>query len=216
MKMKRKQVGGSNADVVKKLCPKTQVAEKEHPEKEFSRVATILGTSPVIRQVPFQVRSRLERLLFERVSNSESTQAIAEELELEKHGISVADLQSYRDALDELIRPVASVQVIAGVLGCLPEKYRRRLMMGNQVLLLSKVAKALADTQKEDFAAGELLKLASVLRAAALTQERGRKPVPGSRADKKAGPDLLDFGIMTRAVRTLYGMIWPLPVRQGA
>ncbi len=178
-------------------------------------VAEALVASPVRQRIPDRIRVKLERALLERASREDSLEEIARKFELERYGISMEMLSGYAATLDELVRPVASTQIVAGVLGCLPASFRSRMLRGNQVLLLSKVAAILWESRESQMEVGELLKLATLLRAAAQT----RRQQAGGRRGKEGGSPkeaaLFDMGRMGGSVRALYGLSWPVGVRKG-
>ena len=94
-----------------------------------------------------------------------------------------------------------------------PARYRRQIMTGNQVLLLSKVAHVLTEAEDKAIEAGELVKLASVLRSAAQASQRPLRGKPMGR--KRREPDLLDLEDQTGSVRMVYGLSYPLPESQA-
>lgn len=163
--------------------------------------------SPVVIRLPRDLRSRLDRAVIERAVTGASLESIARDLDLSRHGVSLAAVRRYAAVLEEVLRPVASAQVIAGVLKCLPSRARRDILAGNQLLLLSKVACALSEASASDLPAGELVKLAGVLRSAAQGRSRTRR----GKAAKGGGEDLLDPTQMGPALRMLYGLSWPFP-----
>jgi hypothetical protein len=187
--------------------------------EETRRVTAVAAESPVLRKIPLRVRTRLDAALIHRSTTGETMSEIGGRLKLDKFGVTSAELERYAEMLEELIRPIACSQFVAGVLGCLPAAYRRRLMTGNQILLMSKVAKILSQSNKEEFAAGELVKLANVLRAAAqprVSTRQSRSAKAAGKQDPKdatiAAVDFLSDERVIRDVRSLYGLTWPLPI----
>lgn len=170
-------------------------------------VAGALIASPVIQRVPAAVRRRLDRALFQRTGRGLTLEQVAQELDLGRFGVSMDNLTGYAAALDELIRPVASAQIVAGMLGCLPASLRARILRGNQVLLLSKLQQVLWESQASVIEAGELVKLATVLKSAA--HRRRRKGGTSKKKNMRADEALFDEARMAEAVRSLYGLTWP-------
>ncbi|MBI4578454.1 MAG: hypothetical protein HY718_02060 [Planctomycetes bacterium] len=173
--------------------------------------------SPIYRRLPVRERARLDRAIILRPAGCKSIDAIAEHFHLvEKYGISVTALRTYAGKLEEFVKPTLTSQVLAGVLGCLPVSYRRRLVAGSEVMLVSRILQALND-EKMGLTVAELARLGSILsglarRGAASNRPAGRGKPSGTdaRPDESAdrnGPDPVK---MARTVRLLYGLSWPL------
>jgi hypothetical protein len=131
-------------------------------------------------------------------------------MNLGRFGLKPELLEEYATRFDALIRPIASSQIIAGILGCLPASTRARMLKGNQMLLLSKLAQVLVEAQEVKLESGEMVKLAGVLRSAGQVQ----RTETGSSARSKGRPSnpdaaLFDHDRFGRAVRVLYGLSWP-------
>lgn len=174
--------------------------------------------STVYQRLPARERARLHRAIILRPAGLQTLAAIAEKFELaEKYGISATALRSYAERLEQLVRPAVTSQVVAGVLGCLPEAYRRQMVAGSQVMLISRVLQTM-ESPDATLSVAELAKLASILAALGRQGERPRKPARrgttgrnGTEADESAN-DAAQTAEPTRlaeAVRTLYGLSWP-------
>jgi len=182
-----------------------------------------LTQSSVYRRVPAAVRCRLDQAIVLRPADCTTPEAIAEKFDLEKrYGVSLSVLRSYARKLEQFVRPAVASQFLAGVLGCLPESYRRQLVAGNQVLLLSRVVQALTAPGESGLPVSDLARLASLLSSFA----RQTRATPGptcphqsENTSEKKGPDTPvtdpDPTRLAEAVRTVYGLPWP-PDAAGA
>lgn len=166
----------------------------------------------VYRRVPTAVRARLDQALLLRPPKLASLSAIAGKLELSKYKISPAALKSYAQRLERLVKPAATSNLLAGVLGCLPDAHRRQLVAGGQVMLLSRVIHTISCENKVALSVAELAKLASILETFAKSQAkagRGRKT-----EDRKSAADsaatIGDPRKLGEAIRMIYGLDWPL------
>lgn len=162
--------------------------------------------------MPASERVRLESAILLRPAGCETLEAIARRFELKsRYGLSLAALRSYARQLEQWLRPAVASQVMAGVLGCLPEDFRRRLIDGSQVLLLSRVNQALSDEDGPPLSVAELAKLADVLKNLA----RHRTGSADNPSSDSLGPDETapDFETMAKTVRNLYGIGWPLDTK---
>jgi len=176
-----------------------------------------LTRSSIYKKVPVAVRGRLDEAILLRPAKCATLEQIAEKFELsQRYGLSHSSLRSYARKLEKFVRPAAASQLMAGVLGCLPEGYRRRLVAGGQVLLLSRVVQALSAEGGAELSVAELAKLASVLSAVGsrsrLTADRAKaahkdRPLPtGESGPKSPAGDPVK---LAEAVRMLYGLPWP-------
>jgi hypothetical protein len=176
-----------------------------------------LTRSSVYKKVPVAVRGRVDEAILLRPAKCATLEQIAEKFELAgRYGISHSALRSYARKLEQFVRPAVASQLMAGVLGCLPEGYRQRLVAGGQVLLLSRVVQALSAEGGAELSVAELAKLASVLSAVG---SRSRSPAAGAKAaphtrSSSAGevdpkPPTGDPAKLAEAVRMLYGLPWP-------
>jgi hypothetical protein len=138
----------------------------------------------------------------------------------EKYGISTGALVAYAEKIEQLVRPEITSHVLAGVLGCLPRSYQRQLVAGGEVLLISRILKAL-NTEETGLAVAEMAKLASILTALA-GASRGESGKPAGLANLKkriAGkPEEMEAQSLhadvvpiklAESVRLLYGINWP-------
>lgn len=192
-------------------------------------VPASLMRSSVYRKLPVGVRAQVDEAILARPAASPTLEAIAERFKLhERFGISSTSLRSYAGKLERYVRPAVGAQIMAGVLGCLPPGYRRRLLAGSQVLLLSRVVQALLNSESAEMSVADLAKLASVLssmaRQGASTPRRaaggrdsdqaarrgGRRSSTGKHSADEAGPiDAGDPAKLAQTVRMLYGLPWP-------
>lgn len=190
---------------------------KDQPE----RTAPLsLLRSAIYRRLPVAVRMKLDRAILLRPEGCRTLDDIAERFELtSRHGISRASLRTYARKVESLVRPEITAQVVAGVLGCLPRRYREQVANGSQVMLLSRVVGAL-EHKETALSVAELAKLASVLASVARRTRRSKVPSRDARRPAVSGPPLagaanpqapLDPSSMARAVRLLYGLSWPPP-----
>jgi hypothetical protein len=124
--------------------------------------------------------------------------------------------------------------LMSGLLGCMPRRYRERLVAGSQVLLLSRVVQALTRAQPEaqtaadsgetddadPLSVSELAKLASILSSltarvtpdgAKTATKRSKQKSTGSQTGRPgdAQNTKVDHDKLSEAVRMLYGLDWP-------
>lgn len=176
-----------------------------------------LSRTTVYRRVPAAVRVRLDHALLARSPGRLRLRRIASEFRLsERYRVSVTALESYARRLEELIRPVLASQVVAGVLGCLPESMRRRMLAGSQVMLLSRAVQALHFEEKTPLPVADLAKLATVIhsigsRAGSAGHRGTRKKPEENRAEGESSrPGAMgDSDRLAEAVRMIYGLPWP-------
>lgn len=192
---------------VEKLSTSPEPEGAETQEWPLPRLVTALADSPVCRRLPVDVRLRLEHALFDRGRTGKTLEQISDELSLTKYLICPGDVTDYARTFDELVRPAVSAQVLAGVLGCLPASYRKRLVRGSEVLLLSKLTQALSADSEETISVSELMKLASILRAAAGKRAVHRERQRGKR--RAASMESFSDDHVSAAVGRLYGLSWP-------
>jgi len=177
-------------------------------------VPASLARSPVFLRMPAAERARLDREILLPGRQRRSLEALTREFDLPgKYGISAAVLRTYARKLEQVARPVVTSQILAGVLGCLPAAYRRKVVQGSEVILLSKVLNALGK-EKNQLSVAELAKLASVLGtlarrpsgSAARSARAGRRNEGSSLAGDIAPVDPVK---LAESVRMVYGLSWP-------
>jgi hypothetical protein len=182
------------------------------------QVPAWLARSSVYKRVPAGVRWRLDQVILTRPEDCATLEAIAERFDLQsRFGVSDQTLRSYASRLEAYARPVVASQLMAAVLGCLPEGYRRQLMAGNQVLLLSRVANALTAEESVALTVPDLARLTSALSALAgrmTPASRGRpestrKASTAEQAAPAVGPAEAPAQL-AEAVRMIYGLSWPI------
>jgi hypothetical protein len=208
---KRRRKGGACEREASTKREKRAGREISDPRAGLSlaEAADRLARSTVVRKLPLRLLARVERAVLGRASSGKTLDDIAANLSLETHGITPGALKQYARMLDELIRPVAAAQVMAGVLGCLPETYQRRILTGNQVLLLSKVAHILTHTPDDKIQSSELVKLAGVLRSAARHSQKSSEQTE-RKGKASRSVETLNIEEMGRAVRSVFGLCWPM------
>lgn len=176
-----------------------------------------LARSRVYRQVPGRVRRRLDGVLLSRGCDRHSVSEVARAFRLrERYGITPAALEQYARKLEAVARPFLSSRLTTAILGCLPDSFRQQVVVGGQVLLLSRVVRALTDRPDEPLPAADLVKLASALRALAQVPRDARRSVrrSGGRRGDDADADASDgmsgaTAELDRAIRQVYGLAWP-------
>ena len=173
--------------------------------------------SPVYRKLPVRTLARLHEAIVLRPAGMNSAAAIAAHFDLPgRYGISVAMLKTYAARVEEMVRPAVTSQVLAGVLGCLPESHRRRLIAGSEVLLVSKMLQALEH-------AGTALSVAEMAKLGSILGSLGRRESRRIQRPSSSGtPDASDSSVeskghgtrqspikLAETVRLLYGLSWP-------
>lgn len=162
-----------------------------------------LAHTDVYRLLPAKVRAALDSALLAREAGPAAREQIAAKLGLDRYGVTAGHLAVYVAALEQVARPVVTSQVLAAVLGCLPRGYRRRLVIGSEVLLLSRVLAALSDEQSLSVA--ELGRLAAVIGSLGGAR-RGSAAAGGKRSPGRRGESGMSHEQLARSVRLLYGL----------
>ncbi len=177
-----------------------------------------LTRSKVYKRLPVGVRSHVDAAILLRPADAPTVEAIAAKYKIaERFDISITALRRYARKLEQFVRPTVTSQLMAGVLGCLPKSYRRTLVAGGEVLLLSRVVKALTAEEKGKPALGvaDLAKLASVLSAVGRRTQAVRsqklRAGRGEKADTNPDAGALNSASLAEVVRELYGLSWPPP-----
>lgn len=199
------------------MAKRDEGAADDHPRDPAAllpRGSVRLERTRVYRRLPVAVRARLNEAILLRPKGLGSLEAIASHLELAHYGISLAALRTYARQLEELVRPAANAQLMGSLLGCLPESFRRQLIAGSEVLLLSRVLRALNAEGEHALTVAELARLASIVTALAGKTARSRPTPHRSKKNKDGGPEDRDGNPssetgLAAAVRTLYGLSWP-------
>lgn len=176
-------------------------------------LAVAIGRSAIVRKVPARVRYRLDEAILRRPKGCETLEAIAARFSLQsRYGVSLDVLKRYARKLEAMVRPIVAAHVMAGVLGCLPARYRKRIHDGSEVMLLSRVIAALGDENNKELPVSELAKLATVLKAVG-----GRAAGKRRTSSRKQKKDVSLVGAvgsvepskLTEAVRMVYGIDLP-------
>jgi hypothetical protein len=213
MMVQSKRKSGSNrkADRKQQKC-----MDAEIPAPPEAAVPAGLTRTAVYRKVPVAVRCRLDKAILLRGTNGNAVDEIHAEFDLaERFGVSARALRSYARKLADLVKPAMSAQVMAAMLGCLPNSYRSQLVAGSQTLLLSRVISALTDDRAEALSASDLGRLATVLEAIAKrSNDADTKTGSKKRRSKKHNSisddtDLADESKVAQAIRMVYGLTWP-------
>ncbi|MEP0841374.1 MAG: hypothetical protein HRF43_01530 [Phycisphaerae bacterium] len=183
-------------------------------------MADTLSGSAICRKLPLPVRMRLDSALLRRPAGLKTLEEIARRFDLAGHGISITTLRSYARRLEALARPAAAGQVLASILGCLPPGYERRIRMGTQVLLLSRVVQALAGGESA-LSVAELVRLGSLLAALARPAGASAAPPPKKSSCPQAHrrkADALPPERIRELIRDVYGLnlrVDPADARQA-
>ncbi len=173
----------------------------------------VLARTRIYRSLPVFVRAQLDSAILLRAPGCRTLEQIGKRFELQaKHDISHTALKEYAGKLEQLIRPAMTSEVIAGVLGCLPEDCRERLLAGSQVMLVSRVIQALADEESAgSLSVADLARLATILRSAT-RQSR----VSGGSSTRRGGIDCAATGNVplnedeiAQAMAHVYGLLCP-------
>ena len=191
-------------------------AAQQTPAIDSTEVPAWLQRSLVYKRLPPAVRAQLDEAILLRPAEHATLEAIAKRFQLaERYQISLPVLSAYARKLEEFVRPAMTSQVIAALLGCLPNRYRRQLVAGTQVLLLSRVVQALTADKNKALPVADLGKLASILSAfAGRNAGGGRRARPRDTQASKGGqtPEhsvAADPTKLAEAVSMLYGISWP-------
>ncbi|MCL2329675.1 MAG: hypothetical protein FWC56_00050, partial [Phycisphaerae bacterium] len=141
----------------------------------------------------------------------------------EKYDLTADQVEAYAERVEQLVRPEVTSQIMAGVLGCLPKAYRRQLVAGGEVLLVSRVLQAL-NMQESGLRVAEMAKLASILLSLgrqSRSEETGRRSRSGKQSQKSGARDVdvnegdggnmdgVDSIQLAESLRLLYGLQWP-------
>ncbi|UCD30589.1 MAG: hypothetical protein JSV03_09020 [Planctomycetota bacterium] len=198
---------------VAKRVIKTSVSQSV--DKAGFDVPTCLARSNVYKRVPSRVRSQLDEAIVLRPDGCASLEAIADKFQLgRRYKVSLSSLRSYARKLEEFVRPAMTSQLMAEILGCLPDSYRQQVVAGGQVMLLSKVLQALSIDRGSALTVAELARLASVLSGVSSRGNMGRTAASGYHDGEKGeqtdtDTDSTSPNKMAEAVRMLYGLPWP-------
>jgi len=202
--------------VVKSRTSKSRTSSVTKPAQggQFA-VPAWLARSSIYKRVPVRVRIRLDKAILFRPPESPTLEAVADKFKLsERYNISLASLRNYARKLEQFVKPAMGSQLLAELLGCLPESYRQQVASGNQVLLLSKVLQALTMGGADALSVADLAKFSTILSGIASRTNMGSKKSTGSGPKKKgppaeSEPSGAEPGKVAEAVRMLYGLPWP-------
>jgi hypothetical protein len=206
------------ADVKNEKRSDKAITDDENKQLWDLAICESLSRTQVYKQLPGHMRSKVDRVILLRPKRCSTLEAVAEQHQLEeRYGISMKALRTYARKLEKLVRPAAASQVLAGVLGCLPESERKRMLAGSEVLLLSRVMQALCGDQQQALDVADLAKLSSILCSVAKNsgkpaseKKTGREPDrQNTRGNDNPAPQ--SPAKLAEAVHLLYGLNWPLP-----
>lgn len=184
---------------------------------DISAPTKALARSAVCRRLPMNLRTRVDEAILLRPKELPTLEAIAAHFDLAQYRISLPALRAYARRLEELARPAAASQLIAGVLGCLPVGYRRRTLAGAQVLLLSRVVQALSCETNPPLSVAELARLGSVLALMARPHQASRsagakrthfRPPPAAQGE-------MQLSRIQDVVRRVYGLSLPVASQES-
>lgn len=168
----------------------------------------ILTRTVVYRRIPFAERQRLDPELLKASSNRAALEALWRKERLhERFGIGLPALRTYVRRLEECVRPALGAQIVAALLGSLPREYRRRVMEGSAVLLLSRMVAALSLQTSEPLSASELARLGGILRGLRSTRCGVARRV--SETSRRGSTETMSPDRLAQAVRAIYGLDWP-------
>ncbi|MHC4443136.1 MAG: hypothetical protein ACYTF1_06030 [Planctomycetota bacterium] len=196
---------------------KTEVKQAEKRQLgDESRIPGLLLRTRVYKRVPEAERSRLDADIMFHPEGYATLKSIANKYKLvDRYGISRKALDTYAQRLAGIVRPAMSSLVLANLLGCLPESYRRSVVDGGHVMLLSRVMQVLSCGGCTPLSVAELARLASLFSAIAARNnvDRGTGKAGGGKdkdviaeADSSGGDPVK----IAESVRMLYGLPWPL------
>jgi len=174
----------------------------------MSEVPGWLASSPIYKRFSIHLRQKLDAALLNRPSDA-MLESIAAQFKLSTYGITVATLKKYARKLEQWVRPSLAAQVLGGVLGCLPKSYRRHLLAGGEVLLLSRVMQALTADGQHALPVGDLAKLASVLTSFARSNVKKEGKKTDKDATRQGSEPAMDHDHFVRRVRDIYNLEWP-------
>jgi hypothetical protein len=178
-------------------------------------MSEVLARSPVYRRLPAAVRARLDRALLSREEGRGALDRMHREFELAaRYGITPGMLRAYASRLEDLMRPVVTSQVIAGVLGSLSRARRRQLVHGSEILLISRLV-AVLNADPRLLPVPQLARLGGLLVSLGRetrSTKSGRTPAGDAGAERVAprgDPAATDPIKMAESVRLLYGISYP-------
>lgn len=185
-------------------------------ENEGVAVRPALARTSLYRRVPTSIRRQVDRALLLRPEACATLDAVAARFKLgERFGVTREALRTYARRLEGLVEPVIAGNLVAAILGCLPESYRRRLADGGRILLLSRVVQALTQGQAK-LAPADLAKLAGLVAAVdgktTIRPEKSKAYKPGkalAQRSRRQQPTLADARNLAEAVHMIYGLDWP-------
>jgi hypothetical protein len=175
--------------------------------------------SVLYRRLPEDVRRQVDEAILLRPPERPTPEAIAEQFKLaDRYHVSLHALKSYARKLEKLARPVIASRLLGQVLACLPESDRLEMIVGGEVLLLSRLCRSLMVEGKSSLSVGDLAKLASILASVSgkihtpRSQSKGGSGRDKARRDKNGVNDETpptDAKGLSEAVHLLYGLSWP-------
>jgi len=196
--------------------PATKRSQTTHNARPATTDA--LSRSSIARRLPVNLRTRLDEAILLRPKGLPTLEAIAAHFDLARYRISPAALRAYARRLDALARPVVTGQILAFILGCLPRRYRRRVLAGTESLLLARFTQALSADRSTPLPVADLARLGSVLSAMTRPRPSRRDPktirTHGKLSSETRGE--MQTAKFQAVVRDLYGLRLPAPSRESA
>jgi len=177
-----------------------------------------LARTLVYKRVPLSIRRRLDRAILLRPEGCGTLEAIGAKFKLaDKYGVSRDNLRTYARKLERVAEPYFAGNLAAAVLGCMPASYRAQVTVGSQIILISRLVKAL--TQNEStLKISDLVRLSSILRTATATGAARNATTKGcgrngeNRRRLGASPASPSRqAALVEAVKTVYGLEYPAP-----
>ncbi|GMU21740.1 MAG: hypothetical protein AMXMBFR13_18300 [Phycisphaerae bacterium] len=192
----------------KRQTPPVPTAEPPPPDPQTEHP---LARTAVFRLLPGTTRAKVDNAILTRPQGLGTLEAIAHRFELqEKFGITMAALKTYARRLERALRPMATGEVVTGILGCLPVSYRRRLLAGNEVLLLSRVSQSLSgESHQPVLPVSDLARLAVVLKSLANRLGRVKTAGSGRGGGKQEANGAIEPSNLGAAISKVYGLDWP-------
>ena len=200
-KVRKKKTAGKNSDSVDASVP------------------TQLIRSIAYRRLPADIRCQVDEAILLRPPEYPTPEAIAEKFDLaDRYQVSLSVLKSYARKLETLARPVMTSRLLSQVVGCLKEEERQKMVVGGEVLLLSRLCQLLMAEGDSSLSVADLAKLASILVSAGGKTPTSRPQSKGGSSKSKPKGDNdgmadetppADASGLSEAVHRLYGLSWP-------
>lgn len=197
-----------------------QCSEKPGSEDGMPSPPASLTRTSVYRRIPTLLRSELDQALLLRPKGYATLNAVADKFQLvSKFGITPRALRTYARKLEELLRPLFAGQLLASLMGCLPEAYRRQVNDGGDVLLISRIVQALTETETR-LAVPELARAACVFGSNTGSKNVSHSPKESYGETSSREPvqiegssAMKDSNRLVHVTRMVYGLDWSVGLR---